>query len=68
MGALRPFALGINRISVLPAETAQFSAIIDDILAHSDLGTVSAKAVRKELAAKLDLDLDDKRVNFSGIL
>jgi hypothetical protein len=56
------FALRTNNQAVLPSETAQFSAIIDGILAHSDLDTVSAKAIRKELAAKLDLNLDDKRV------
>jgi hypothetical protein len=53
-----------NIQTVLPSETAQFSAIIDGILAHSDLDTVSAKAIRKELAAKLDLNLDEKRVSL----
>ncbi|EHL02052.1 putative Upstream activation factor subunit spp27 [Glarea lozoyensis 74030] len=53
---------------LLPSETAQFSAIIDGILAHSNLDTVSAKTIRKELAAKLDLNLDDKRKAVAALI
>lgn len=50
---------------VLPAERAQYSAIIDDILATGDLTTISAKTIRKGLAAKLDIDISDKKVCLS---
>ncbi len=49
-------------VIVLPSERAQYSAIIDGILASSDLTTISAKAIRKELAAALDVDISDKKV------
>jgi hypothetical protein len=51
--------------SVTPAETAQYSAIIDDILASSDLTTISAKHIRKGLQARLDEDISDKKVSSS---
>lgn len=47
---------------VLPAEQAQFSALIDGILATADLSTISAKKIRKELQAKLTVDISDKKV------
>ncbi|RDL40077.1 Uncharacterized protein BP5553_00056 [Venustampulla echinocandica] len=50
-----------NANTVLPAEKAQYSAIIDGILASSDLQTISAKQIRKGLAAQLDIDLSDKK-------
>ncbi|KAG9236260.1 putative upstream activation factor subunit spp27 [Amylocarpus encephaloides] len=48
-------------LPLLPAERAQFSAIIDNILATGDLETISAKQIRKSLAAKVGVDLDDKK-------
>ena len=51
---------------VLPAERAQYSAIIDGILAEGDLSTISAKAIMKGLAAALDTDISDKKVNPSN--
>lgn len=47
---------------VLPAERAQYAAVIDGILSSSDLATVSAKAIRKGLAEKLGTDLSEKKV------
>lgn len=58
---LPPFLANSKNI-VLPAERAQYSAIIDGILATGDLQTISAKQIRKGLAAQLDLDLSDKKV------
>lgn len=51
-----------DNFAVLPSERAQYSAIIDGILASSDLNTISAKSIRKGLAAKLDIDITDKKV------
>jgi len=48
-------------MSLLPAEQAQFSALIDGILATADLSTISAKKIRKELQAKLTVDISDKK-------
>jgi hypothetical protein len=49
-------------VPLLPAERAQYSAIIDGILASGDLQTISAKQIRKGLEAKLDIDISDKKV------
>jgi hypothetical protein len=48
---------------VLPAERAQYSAIIDGILNSSDLNTVSAKQISQSLAAALNADISDKKVS-----
>jgi len=48
-------------MSLLPSEKAQYSAIIDDILASGDLQTISAKQIVKSLQAKLDVDISDKK-------
>ncbi len=50
---------------MLPNERAQYSALIDNILASSDLQTISAKQIRKQLQAALDVDISDKKVGFS---
>lgn len=50
-------------VALLPAERAQYSAIIDDILAKGDLQTITAKQIRKALAEKLDSDIGDKKVS-----
>ncbi|TVY81728.1 Upstream activation factor subunit spp27 [Lachnellula suecica] len=44
-----------------PAEQAQYSAIIDGILASADLQTISAKQIRKGLAAQLGTDLSEQK-------
>jgi upstream activation factor subunit UAF30 len=49
-------------VPLLPAEHAQYSAIIDGILASGDLETISAKQIRKGLQAKLEIDISDKKV------
>jgi upstream activation factor subunit UAF30 len=47
---------------VLPAERAQYSAIIDGILASSDLQTISSKQIRKSLQQALQHDISEKKV------
>jgi upstream activation factor subunit UAF30 len=47
----------------LPPEVeASYSAIIDSILAVSDINTISAKRIRKGLQEKLDYDISDQKV------
>jgi upstream activation factor subunit UAF30 len=53
----------INKQVVLPAERAQYSAIIDGILASSDLQTISSKQIRKSLQAELQQDISEKKVS-----
>ncbi|KAH8758180.1 hypothetical protein F5882DRAFT_41762 [Hyaloscypha sp. PMI_1271] len=48
-------------MSLLPAEHAQYSAIIDGILASSDLQTISSKQIRKSLQQVLQHDISDKK-------
>ncbi|KAG9248327.1 hypothetical protein BJ878DRAFT_538466 [Calycina marina] len=48
-------------MSLLPSQQAQYSALIDDILAAGDLQTISASAVRKQLQAKLGVDVLDNK-------
>ncbi|KAH8645985.1 hypothetical protein BGZ60DRAFT_424698 [Tricladium varicosporioides] len=48
-------------VILLPAEKAQYSAIIDGILATGDLQTISAKQIRKALGEQLGIDLTDKK-------
>ncbi|KAF4637680.1 hypothetical protein G7Y89_g409 [Cudoniella acicularis] len=48
-------------LPLLPAERAQYSAIIDNILATGDLQTISAKQIRKGLAEQIGVDLSDKK-------
>lgn len=48
-------------MSLLPAEHAQYSAIIDGILASSDLQTISSKQIRKSLQQELQHDISDKK-------
>ncbi|KAL2072783.1 hypothetical protein VTL71DRAFT_12126 [Oculimacula yallundae] len=55
-------------MSLLPAESAQYTAIIDGILKSSDLQTISAKKIRKELQAALDQDLSDKKGPISELI
>ena len=51
-----------DRYAVLPSEAAQYSAIIDGILASGDLDTISAKQIRKGLQAAIGHDLSEKKV------
>ena len=57
-----PAELANTGIAVLPSERAQYSAIIDGILANSDLNTISARRIRGELEARLGVDVSDKKV------
>jgi upstream activation factor subunit UAF30 len=43
-------------------EKREYSAIIDDILAQSDLNTVSAKAIRKGIQQRVDHNISAKKV------
>ena len=45
-----------------PEQQASYSAIIDSILASSDLNTISAKTIRKGLQARVDYDLTPQKV------
>lgn len=52
-----------GRASALPAEVqAAYSVIIDQILADSDLNTISAKRIRKGLQEQLDHDISGEKV------
>ncbi|CZS94312.1 related to UAF30-subunit of RNA polymerase I transcription factor [Rhynchosporium agropyri] len=55
-------------MSLLPVESAQYTAIIDGILRSSDLQTISAKKIRKELQAALDQDISDKKGPISDLI
>ncbi|PMD39459.1 SWIB-domain-containing protein [Hyaloscypha variabilis F] len=48
-------------LPLLPAERAQYSAIIDGILASSDLQTISSKQIRKNLQQALQHDISEKK-------
>ncbi|KAF2435060.1 SWIB-domain-containing protein, partial [Tothia fuscella] len=53
----------------LPAEVeASYSAIIDDILAKSDLTTISAKAIRKGLQTRVDYDLTPQKKPITALI
>lgn len=49
---------------VPPEVEASYTVIIDDILAHSDLNTVSAKRIRKGLQARVDHDITPEKVSL----
>ncbi|EKD13590.1 uncharacterized protein L3040_009000 [Drepanopeziza brunnea f. sp. 'multigermtubi'] len=55
-------------MSLLPAEIAQYSAIIDDILRNCDLATISAKKIRKGLQEALNQDISDKKEQVSALI
>ncbi|KAK2628250.1 hypothetical protein QTJ16_002896 [Diplocarpon rosae] len=50
-----------SHIVVLPAQIAQYTAIIDSILRNGDLATISAKKIRNGLQEALDHDLSDQK-------
>jgi len=55
--------LSLIQICIVPPEqAASYGAIIDEILANSDLASVSAKQVRKQLAEKVGYDMSDQKV------
>jgi len=54
---------GADLPTVLPEQRASYSAIIDSILNSADLDTISAKAIRKELQAKVEYDLTEQKVS-----
>ncbi|EGP85695.1 unnamed protein product [Zymoseptoria tritici ST99CH_1A5] len=51
-----------------PEQAASYSAIIDRILAKSDLNTVSAKSIRKGLQAKVDYDLAPQKTLITALI
>lgn len=54
----------LNNSFTVPQDKAnQYSAIIDDILASSDLATITRKRIRKELQARLDRDISEDKVD-----
>lgn len=50
-----------------PEQTAAYGVIIDDILANSNLASVSAKQVRKQLTEKLGYDISDQKVTIAVV-
>lgn len=55
-------ALVVNHHAVSSDAKAAYTVIIDDILAAADLTTISAKAIRKGLQAKVGEDLTPLKV------
>lgn len=53
---------------VTQEERVQYAAIIDGILAVSDLSVVSEKKIRKGLEEKLGRDLTDLKVSHGTVL
>ena len=56
-----------NKYIALPPEVeASYAAIIDNILAVSDLNTISAKRIRKGLQERLDYDISHQKVHSNS--
>ncbi|KAF2200139.1 SWIB-domain-containing protein [Delitschia confertaspora ATCC 74209] len=56
-------------MSALPPEVeASYAAIIDDILAASDLNTISAKRIRKGLQEKVDYDISHQKDQVTALI
>lgn len=56
----------VANASTVPTEqSASYSAIIDSILVSADLDTISAKAIRKALQAKVEYDLSEQKVSLT---
>ncbi|KAK3053107.1 hypothetical protein LTR09_005733 [Extremus antarcticus] len=51
-----------------PEQEAAYCAIIDDILANSDLTTVSAKRIRKGLQEKVDYDITAQKDAITALI
>lgn len=57
-----------SALPVPPEVEASYTVIIDDILAHSDLNTVSAKRIRKGLQARVAHDITPEKVSAPDAL
>ncbi|KUJ22868.1 SWIB-domain-containing protein [Mollisia scopiformis] len=55
-------------MSLLPAERAQYSAIIDNILNKADLTTISRKKIMAELATTLGKDLSHQKEAVKSLI
>ncbi|KAK1074841.1 hypothetical protein LTR12_002448 [Friedmanniomyces endolithicus] len=51
-----------------PEQRASYSTIIDLILNSADLDTISAKAIRKELQAKVEYDLTEQKEVITSLI
>ncbi|TKA72428.1 hypothetical protein B0A55_05403 [Friedmanniomyces simplex] len=51
-----------------PEQRASYSAIIDSILGSADLDTISAKAIRKSLQAKVEYDLTEQKEAITSLI
>lgn len=54
-------------MAVPPEQRASYSAIIDEILAVSDLNTISAKRIRKGLQERVTYDISDQKVGVAPV-
>ncbi|KAF2474752.1 SWIB-domain-containing protein [Lindgomyces ingoldianus] len=54
--------------SLPPEVEASYSAIIDSILAASDLNTISAKRIRKGLQEKVDYDISHQKEQVTALI
>jgi upstream activation factor subunit UAF30 len=52
---------------VTPERRAEYTKVIDDILQVSDLTVISAKQIRKGLAAAVDHDITESKVKDPAI-
>lgn len=52
--------------AVPPEQQASYSVIIDKILAASDLNTISAKKIRKQLQLEVGYDISAQKVSASA--
>lgn len=50
-------------LALPPEVEASYSAIIDSILASSDLNTISAKRIRKGLQERIEYDISHQKVH-----
>ncbi|KAF2725477.1 SWIB-domain-containing protein [Polychaeton citri CBS 116435] len=55
-------------MALTPEQTASYSVIIDDILAASDLDTVSAKRIRKGLQERVEYDLTPHKQAITDLI
>lgn len=55
-------AFTTDRSTVTTEQRAEYTTLIDEILASADLTTVSAKKIRNIMAEKLGYDISDKKV------
>lgn len=53
---------------LLSAEKVQYSALIDVLFEGADLETITARQIRKALAAELGKDISSQKVNFKGMI